>query len=277
MSEFDFITIIIASGFAGLIGALTGLGGGIIIIPCLTLIFHIPIHQAMAAGLIATITTSSGSAATLLEQGFTNLKIGMFLEVGTIIGAFVGALLVAITPIHLLQTLFGAILLSSALLLWRQKNDQIMQKTSDPLAIKLGMPAQLPNSMGNHIYNVCRIKMGFLLMMCAGLLSGLLGIGSGSVKVLAMDQVMRLPYKVATATSNFIIGITAAASIGIYWSHGYVNETTCTPVVLGTLCGSVLGGHFLKKWKTQLLRQIFMILISIIGIQMIYRGIGGLL
>ena len=233
----------------------------------------------MAAGLIATLTTSSGAAAALLKEGYTNLKLGMLLEVGTASGAILGALLVAYLPVHFIEGLFGVVLLFSAAMAARRREELETHMPSDPLAIRLGLinVDKVANLPGHSIYAICRVKLGFFIMTIAGLLSGLLGIGSGTVKVLAMDQVMRLPYKVSTSTSNFIIGITAAASIGIYWSRGYVVEWVCAPVMLGVLAGALLGGYLLVRLKTRGLRYVFVIIVALSGIQMVYKGIGGLL
>jgi uncharacterized membrane protein YfcA len=276
MSELYYILLIVVGVFAGVLGALTGLGGGIIVIPILTLLFHVPIYQAMAAGLIATLTTSSGAAAALLKEGYTNLKLGMLLEVGTVVGAIFGAWLVAFVPVHFIEALFGVVLISSAIMASKRREEQETNLVSDPLAVRLGLLVQNTTLPGHRIYAICRLKLGFFLMAVAGVLSGLLGIGSGTVKVLAMDQVMRLPYKVSTSTSNFIIGITAAASIGVYWSRGYVVDYVCAPIMLGVLAGALLGGYFLVQLKTRSLRYVFVIIVGLAGIQMAYNGFGGL-
>jgi hypothetical protein len=279
MGEYYDLTILVIGAIAGLIGALTGLGGGIIVIPFLTLIFHIPIYEAMAAGLIATITTSSAAAATLIKQGYTNIKLGMFLEVGTVIGALLGAWLVVYLPIHAVQFLFGITLLLSAITSIKKQNNNKSKHpdVSDPLAIRLHLVNTAAENNEIGAYAICRLKLGFFVLSIAGFLSGLLGIGSGTVKVLAMDQIMHLPYRVATATSNFIIGVTATASIGIYWSRGYVSEKICAPVLLGVLLGALLGGYLLAKINTQRLRLLFAFIIVCVGVQMVYKGLGGVL
>jgi uncharacterized membrane protein YfcA len=278
MSELYYVMLMAVGVLAGMLGALTGLGGGIIVIPILTLFFHVHIYQAMAAGLIATLTTSSGAAAALLKEGYTNLKLGMLLEVGTAVGAIVGAWLVAYLPVHFIEGLFGVVLLFSAFMAIRRKEEHEDHLKSDPLAIRLGLLNQKSSELPGHsVYAICRLKLGFFLMTIAGMLSGLLGIGSGTVKVLAMDQVMRLPYRVSTSTSNFIIGITAAAGIGIYWSRGYVVDFVCAPIMLGVLAGAVLGGYLLVRLRTAGLRYVFVTIIGLAGIQMLYQGAGGLL
>lgn len=278
MSETYYLVIMAVGVLAGVLGALTGLGGGIIVIPILTLVFRVPIYQAMAAGLIATLTTSSGAAAALLKEGYTNLKLGMLLEVGTAVGAIFGAWLVAYLPVHFIEGLFGVVLIASAIMASRRREEHEDHLKSDPLAIRLGLVNKKVGVLPGHsAYAICRLKLGFFLMSIAGVLSGLLGIGSGTVKVLAMDQVMRLPYKVSTSTSNFIIGITAAAGIGIYWSRGYLVDSVCAPIMLGVLAGAVLGGYLLVRLKTAGLRYVFVIIIGLAGIQMLYQGLGGFL
>lgn len=276
MNELYYIFLILVGILAGVLGALTGLGGGIIVIPALTLCFHVPMYQAMAAGLIATLTTSSGAAAALLKEGYTNLKLGMLLEVGTAVGAIVGAYLVAYLPLHFIEGLFGAVLILSAVMASRRREEHEELVKSDPLAVRLGLiNHEFSTLPGHSVYAICRLKLGFFLMSVAGMLSGLLGIGSGALKVLAMDQVMRLPYKVSTSTSNFIIGITAAAGIGIYWSRGYVVDYVCAPIMLGVLGGALLGGYLLVRLKTAGLRYVFVVIIALAGGQMLYEGLGG--
>lgn len=276
MIELYYFMLILVGVLAGLLGSLTGLGGGIIVIPILAIIFHVHIYQAMAAGLIATLTTSSGAAAALLKEGFTNLKLGMFLEVGTAVGAIFGAWLVAYLPVPFIEALFGIILLFSAAMAAGRREELEKPRASDPLALRLGLTQLNPNLPGHSTYSICRLKLGFFVMSIAGVVSGLLGIGSGALKVLAMDQVMRLPYKVSTSTSNFIIGITAAAGIGIYWSRGYVSDSICAPIMLGVLAGALAGGYLLTRLKTRGLRYIFVLIVSLAGIQMMVRGMGGL-
>lgn len=274
MNVFEFSgLLLIISYFAGILAALTGLGGGVVLIPVLVLLFHINIHYAMGAALISVIATSSGSAAAFLKEGFINLRIGIFLELGAVTGAICGALATAYLPISVIEILFGCVLLFSAYLSWfREEAHDLNIKTSHPWAVKLKLMGSYPTKTGMQPYAVQQVPTALSLMTIAGALSGLLGIGSGAIKVLAMDQAMRLPYKVATTTSNFIIGITAATSAGIYFAHGYIDPGLTFPVMLGVFAGALTGARLLVKAKTKNLRIVFSVLIALMGIQMIYRG-----
>lgn len=260
---------------AGLLGSLTGLGGGIVIIPVLVLLFHINIHLAMGASLISVIATSSGTAAAFLREGYTNLRIGMFLETAAVTGAFFGALLVAIVSKTFLAVLFSLVLFYSAYLTITRKEETENYQSSHPWAVTLQLDGDYPVNQTKKPYHVQQVPFALFIMGIAGLLSGMLGIGSGTLKVLAMDQALRLPYKVATTTSNFMIGITAAVSAGIYIANGYINPVIAFPVMIGVLIGSFTGARFLTKMKTQLLRLIFSIAICFIGAQMLYNALTG--
>lgn len=229
----------------------------------------------MGASLISVIATSSGSAAAYLKEGYTNLRIGMFLEVGAVIGAICGAYLTALVPISGLALVFGAVMLFSSYLTLMRHEIQEPTHVSHPWAIKLKMDGTYPTYSGPKSYTVQRVPLALGLMTTAGALSGLLGIGSGAIKVLAMDQAMRLPYKVSTTTSNFLIGITAATSAGIYFKQGYINPTLTFPVLLGVLAGSVTGARILAGAKNRTLRLIFSVAIAGIAVEMIYKGLTG--
>jgi len=269
------IALLFISYTAGLLGALTGLGGGMVLIPALVLLFHINIHYAMGASLISVIATSSGSAAAFLRGGYTNLRIGIFLETGAVIGAICGAFLTAIVPISALALIFGIVMLFSAFLTIRRQEEQETDRPSHPWAVALRMEGTHPTKNGPQPYRVHHAPLALGLMTTAGALSGLLGIGSGTVKVLAMDQAMRLPYKVSTSTSNFLIGITAATSTGIYFKHGYIEPGLTFPVLLGVLAGSLTGARILAIIKNRTLRIIFSVVIAGLAAQMIYKGLTG--
>lgn len=271
----SLILILMAFGaFAtGVVGALTGLGGGIILVPMLVLIFHIHIRYAAGASLIAVIATSSGAAAAFLTEGYTNLRIGMFLQLTSISGGIVGAFMLALVPVPALMTFFGLVLLYSGYLSFRRKEGIEEGRPSDPLAVRLHMEGSYPAAGGWEPYKVFRVIPSFLLMGVAGVISGLLGIGAGAVNVLAMDQVMRLPYKVSTSTSNFMIGITAAASAGIYLHHGYIDPVLAMPVMLGVFGGAVLGARLLMFLRAKPLRIFFSVVVLIMAIEMIYKGL----
>lgn len=272
--EYTFALFIVAY-FAGLIGALTGLGGGVIIVPVLVILLKIDLKYAMGASLIAVIATSSGAALTFIRHHYTNLRIGMFLETGAILGAIVGAVLVKYLPTSIISIIFGLVLLLS---IWTslKRHETNSAKPSHPWAKTLSLEGKYLSHTGLKSYSVFRVPIGFSLMTIAGALSGLLGIGSGALKVLALEQAMGLPYKVATSTSNFMIGMTAAASAGIYFSSGYIYPEIAFPVLIGVLIGSFTGSKILIKAKPENLKILFSIIILFLALQMIYKGLIGL-
>jgi uncharacterized membrane protein YfcA len=261
---------------AGFLGALTGLGGGVVLVPMLVLL-GIDLHYAIGASLVSVIATSSGAASSYVRSGYANIRIAMLLEIATTVGGLTGATLVAlaIIPKHALAVVFGLVLLVSAYLSSRLRHEETGDGPPDPLASRLRLDGVLPTPEGPIPYHVRGVPMGFGLMFLAGILSGLLGIGSGALKVLAMDQAMRIPFKVSTTTSNFMIGVTAAASAGVYLSRGYIDPGLTLPVVLGVLLGSVLGAWALHFIHTPLLRRVFSVVILALALQMIWKGIAG--
>jgi uncharacterized membrane protein YfcA len=276
MSVIVFTVILLfGSYFAGLLGSLTGLGGGVVIIPLLTLLLHVDIHYAIGASLVSVIATSSGSAAAYVKEGITNIRLGMFLEIATTAGAFTGAILAIYVSAPFIAVLFGVILIFSAIVSLREKVEKIThQKTF--LAQKLKLGGTYPVNDELVEYEVSNIAGGFFMMLFAGIISGLLGIGSGALKVIAMDGVMRIPFKVSTTTSNFMIGVTAAASAVVYLQRGYIHPGLAMPVVIGVLFGAISGSKILvhtqsSKW----LRWIFAIVVTFLAIQMIYNGVTG--
>lgn len=275
----NILEFTLAVGFgsllAGFLGALTGLGGGVVIVPLLTLLFKVDIRYAIGASLVSVIATSSGAAAAYVKEGFTNVRIGMFLEVATTLGALFGAFLAAKLPTSIVAVIFGMVLLYSAFSSSRSGHQQPSNAQPDPIATRLRLDSSYPSDQGQQTYHVQNVPIGFGLMLLAGTLSGLLGIGSGAVKVLAMDRAMQLPFKVSTTTSNFMIGVTAAAGAGVYLSRGYIDPGLAMPVMLGVLLGSLLGARTLVKAKPRLLRQIFSVVILLLGIEMIYNGLTG--
>jgi uncharacterized protein len=261
---------------AGLLGALTGLGGGVVIVPMLTLAFGVDIRYAMGASLISVIATSSGAAAAFVKEGYSNVRVGMFLEIATCLGALVGAYLATKIPTSSIAVVFGLVLLYSAYLSLTAK-DHVGEDRGpeDPWAEKLRLDSQMPTATGWQAYRVHNVGGGFALMGVAGALSGLLGIGSGAIKVLAMDRVMKLPFKVSTTTSNFMIGVTAAASAGVYLGKGFIEPGLAAPVMLGVLAGSLVGAKILATARNQTLRYIFSAVIAVLAFQMIYKGLVG--
>jgi hypothetical protein len=276
MTLFAFTSqIFLLSILAGFLGALTGLGGGVVIIPVLTLLFGVDIRYAMGASLASVIATSSGAAIAYVREGLSNIRIGMFLEIATTIGAIFGAYLAARVSSHGIAIVFGVVLLCSAFASFSKKPGPVPGAVPSPLASRLELVGTYPGPNGPTAYSAERVPLGFGVMFGAGTLSGLLGIGSGAVKVLAMDQAMRLPFKVSTTTSNFMIGVTAAASAGIYLSHGYIDPRIAMPVMLGVLAGSLVGTHVLVRAHVGTLRAIFAVVIAALGLEMIFNGMTG--
>ena len=276
MTVAEFTPIVFgASVLAGFIGSLTGLGGGVIVVPALTLFLHVDMRYAVGASLVSVIATSSGAAAAYVRDGLSNIRIGMLLEIATTLGAVFGAFLGTHIPTRALSVLFGIILLQAAWQTSRTHKTSRKALPSDPLAAKFKLNSSFQTVEGVEAYEVHRVKTGFSMMFGAGAISGLLGIGSGSLKVIAMDQAMKIPFKVSTATSNFMIGVTAAASASVYLSHGYVSPPIAMPVMLGVLGGSVVGTRYLKRLSVPLLRRVFAVVVGAVAIQMIVNGIRG--
>ncbi|BAZ48819.1 hypothetical protein NIES4103_14290 [Nostoc sp. NIES-4103] len=278
MSILEFSLLIwIGSFCAGLIGALTGLGGGVIIVPLLTSVFGVDIRYAVGASLVSVIATSLGAASTYIKQGYTNLRLGMFLEVATTTGAIIGALIATFVSVKALTIVLAIVLIYSAYLSQKPRVEQAEDESTDPLANYLKLNSTYPTSEGLVSYQVGSLPTGFGVMLIAGVLSGLLGIGSGGFKVLAMDQVMGVPFKVSTTTSNFMIGVTAAASAGVYLTRGYIDPGLSMPVMLGVLPGAFLGARVLVGAKTQILRIVFGVVLVVMAMKMVYNSlIGGL-
>jgi uncharacterized protein len=260
---------------AGFLGALTGLGGGVVITPALTLLLGVDIRYAIGASLVSVIATSSGAAAAYVREGFTNIRIGMFLEIATTLGAVFGAYLSGKAPTSALAIIFGLVLLHAAWQSARHRETDADGGDSDLLASRLKLDGSYPTPGGPKPYHVRRVKTGLGLMWIAGAISGLLGIGSGALKVIAMDSAMRIPFKVSTTTSNFMIGVTAAASAGIYLRRGWVAPELAMPVMLGVLAGSMFGARELPGARTRVLRWIFGVVVALMALEMIYGGIKG--
>ncbi|MFM7408172.1 MAG: sulfite exporter TauE/SafE family protein [Cuspidothrix sp.] len=278
MSILAFSLLVWLGSFsAGLVGSLTGLGGGVVIVPLLTSVFGVDIRYAVGASLVSVIATSLGSASTYIKKGFTNLRLGMFLEVSTTIGAIIGALMAAFVSVKFLTIILAVVLIYSAYLSQRPRPEHTEIVYIDPLAEYLQLNGTYPTPNGVIPYYVNSVPAGFSIMLIAGMLSGLLGIGSGAFKVLAMDQAMGLPFKVSTTTSNFMIGVTAAASAGVYLSRGYIDPGLSMPVMLGVLPGAFLGARILTGAKTQTLRIIFSLILVVMALKMVYNSLlGGL-
>jgi len=270
------LVVWMVSALAGFLGALTGLGGGVVVVPALTLALGVDIKYAIGASLVSVIATSSGAAAAYVREGFSNIRIGMFLEIATTIGAVFGAFLAGHVSTHVLAIVFGAVLIQSA---WQTVFKASLENApsieSDKLGRRLRMGGSFPEGDGQRKYGARNVPAGFGLMFGAGALSGLLGIGSGAVKVIAMDQAMKIPFKVSTTTSNFMIGVTAAASAGIYLSRGYIDPRVAMPVMLGVLVGALLGTKVLVHARVRTLRIVFALVIFALAVEMIVNGITG--
>jgi uncharacterized protein len=274
-----FIILFAGSMIAGLIGSLTGLGGGVVVIPLLTIGMGVDIRYAIGTSLVAVIATSSGAAAAYVREGLTNMRIGMFLEIATTFGAIGGAMLAIVAPTHTLAIIFGIVLLYSAAnsFINRERVSPIYQKSSQVghrnISSLLKLEGSYPTTTGQIFYKVFNLAGGFFMMIIAGVLSGLLGIGSGAFKVIAMDTIMKIPFKVSSATSNFMIGVTAAASAGIYLGRGYIDPVLSMPVILGILLGAAIGAKTLMISRTRKLKVVFAIVIALLALEMIYDGI----
>jgi uncharacterized membrane protein YfcA len=260
---------------AGVIGALTGLGGGVVIVQLLVLALGVNLKYAIGASLVSVIATSSGAAVAYLREGYTNLRVGMVLEVATTVGSLAGAAIALYVSGAAIEVVFGAVLLMSAYFARKDPKTPDGGVRPDRVSRWLRMDSSCPTAEGMRAYRVSHVPAGFGLMFVAGALSGLLGIGSGALKVLAMDRVMRLPLKVSTTTSNFMIGVTAAAGAGVYLSRGYIDPAVAMPVVLGVLPGALVGARLLPKMKSSALRWVFITVIVLLGIEMIAQGSRG--
>lgn len=276
MSVLLFTIVVLLGAFlAGLLGSMTGLGGGVIIIPLLTLVLGVDIHYAIGASIISVIATSSGSAAAYVKEGITNIRIGMFLEIATTISAIFGAVITIYINPSYIAIVFGMILLFSAAMMIRKKIDRSDNDTSGKLALMLKLNGTYPTDEGVKKYAVHNVVGGFMMMFIAGIISGLLGIGSGALKVIAMDNIMRIPFKVSTTTSNFMMGVTAAASAVVYFHRGQIDPGIAMPVTIGVLVGSTLGAKILLRTKTDKLKVVFAVVVTFLALQMIYNGATG--
>lgn len=270
------VEILLISVFAGFIGSLLGLGGGIIITPALTLFLGIDIKYAIGASIVSVIATSSGSAIAYLRDKITNVRVGMLLEIATTTGALTGAVIAGLVSTQYLYLTFGLLLLYSAVNMFKKRNQELPQEfPADPIADKLKLNGSYYDRALEQTvdYHVTGIYSGFGMMYVAGIISGLLGIGSGIFKVMAMDSFMKLPMKVSTATSNFMIGVTAAASAGIYLTRGNIDPKIAAPVALGVLLGAAVGTKVMQRLKSTTLRLVFIPVLLYVSIEMIMKGV----
>lgn len=270
-----FLTLLGISLIAGFFGSLVGLGGGVVVVPVLTLLYGIDIRLAIGASIVSVIATSSGAAAAYVREGLTNLRTAMLLELGTTTGAITGAFLAGILHGHWLFVLFGLALAASGALMLRRPRERPASAAPDQWARTLRLDGSyLDESLGRTVsYHVTNTRLGLGLMVLAGAVSGLLGIGSGVLKVPAMDLAMRIPLKVSTATSNFMIGVTAAASAGVYFARGHIDPFIAAPVSIGVVLGAVVGSRVLPKIQNQALRVLFVTVLLVVAVQMVWRGL----
>ena len=272
-----FITIMFVGAVAaGFLGSLTGLGGGVVVIPLLTLGLGVDMRYAVGAALVASIANSSGAAAAYIREGITNVRIGMFLEIATTLGAVVGAMIAMWLPTSVVAMIFGCVLIFSAVMSVRKHDEHTsVSHKKDRWGQILKLDGRYPVDNTIKSYQVRNVAGGFSLMGLAGVVSGLLGIGSGALKVLAMDIVMKVPFKVSTTTSNFMIGVTAVASAVVYLQRGYIDPVIAMPIVVGVLIGAFVGSKVLMKVRVRPLRILFSVVITILAIEMIYNGYTG--
>jgi hypothetical protein len=276
VNSLEFFSSLVTLGvLAGFLGSLTGLGGGVVITPALTLLLGIDLRYAIGASLMSAIATSSGAASAYVREGYSNVRIGLFLEVATTFGALFGAFLASWISTSVLAVVFGGVLLHAAWLSTRDHGPSHEAASSDPLAMRLRLDGTYPTAQGLRAYHVQRVKTGFGLMFGAGTVSGLLGIGSGSLKVIAMDRAMRIPFKVSTTTSNFMIGVTAAASAGVYFLRGDVDPFIAGPVAVGVLAGARLGTRLFGRLRGQAIGRLFVLILLAVAIQMLIKGLRG--
>jgi uncharacterized membrane protein YfcA len=270
---FFSILAFVGSFFAGFLGSLTGLGGGVIVVPMLTILFGVDIHYAAGASLIAVIGTSSGAASAYVKEGYSNIRIGMFLEVATTIGAIIGASLAGIISANVIYIIFAFILLYSAASSFFMKKENGNLVVEDKYAKLFKLNGNYPTFKGLKEYKVQKVPFGFGVCSFAGIISGLLGIGGGVIKVLAMDRIMKIPFKVSATTSNFMIGVTAVASAGIYFKNGYIHTSLVMPVMLGVLFGAFLGSKIMKFTSSKILKIVFSIILIVMAFEMFRNGL----
>ncbi len=260
---------------AGFVGSLSGLGGGMFIVPALVIFAHVPMQAAVGASLMAVVATSAGASVAFVRDGWTNLKVAIVLECATVTGAIAGAFLAGLASTTVLESLFAVVMLQSAYFSLR-KRDGDLPTSSDRLCRRLGLDGSFPGCNGSSVsYGVANLPGGAALMMLAGLMSGLLGIGSGALKVIAMDQIMHLPLKVSSATSNFMIGVTAGAGALVFLARGNVLPMVAAPVALGVTAGAIAGSKLLPYADVRWLRAGFVGALVLIALEMGWRALTG--
>ena len=265
--------------FAGIMGSILGIGGGMIVTPIVTLAMGLDIKYAIGASIIAVIATSSGSTIAFLKDDVLNLRVAMFLEIATTFGAIIGALLTGAFEPMILYILFGSLLVFSSWNMYRKmrSGQEVLQQVhADKWAEKFNLNSSYydKNTKQQVDYQVENVPGGFLIMLGAGLASGMLGIGSGAFKVMAMDGAMKMPLKPSSATSNLMMGVTAAASATVYFFNGSIRPDLAVPLALGILGGSTIGTRIMQILPSKLIRLIFIPILLYLGLQMILKGFG---
>jgi len=261
---------------AGFVGALSGLGGAFFIVPALVILAHVPMYVAIGASLISVVATSAGASVAFVRDGWTNLHIAMVLECATVTGAVIGAFMAGLIAPWVLELLFALIMLQSAYFELTKKGEDILPKGS-PIAERLELGGELPSPGGGVAlhYGVTNLAGGGAIMVVAGLMSGLLGIGSGSLKVMAMDYLMHVPLKVSSATSNFMIGVTAGAGALVFLARGDVSTVVAAPLAIGVTIGALVGSRVLPYADVKRLRIGFVIILVLVAIVMGWRALSG--
>lgn len=275
-------SILILAGvglFAGIFGAIFGIGGGMIVTPIMTIALGLDIKYAIGASVISVIATSSGASIAYLKDDMLNLRVAMFLEIATTVGAILGAILTGVLPAKVLYVLFGMLLIFSS---WnmlhklRASKEEVENTTPDELSEKLELNSTYYDQANQKQvdYKVSNVPGGFTMMFGAGFASGLLGVGSGAFKVIAMDTIMKMPLKPSSATSNLMMGVTAAASATVYFFNGSIKPEIAAPLAIGILVGATIGSRIMQHLQAKLLRKIFIPVLFLIGLQMFLKGFG---
>ena len=275
-------SILILAGvglFAGIFGAIFGIGGGMIVTPIMTIALGLDIKYAIGASVISVIATSSGASIAYLKDDMLNLRVAMFLEIATTVGAILGAILTGVLPAKVLYVLFGMLLIFSS---WnmlhklRASKEEVENTIPDELSEKLELNSTYYDQANRKQvdYKVSNVPGGFTMMFGAGLASGLLGVGSGAFKVIAMDTIMKMPLKPSSATSNLMMGVTAAASATVYFFNGSIKPEIAAPLAIGILVGATIGSRIMQHLQAKLLRKIFIPVLFLIGLQMFLKGFG---
>jgi len=275
----DLISLLsmLGVGFAdGTFGSMLGIGGGVFVVPFLSLVLHLPMHVAISTSLVAVIANSNAASVTYVKARLTNIKLGVLLESTTVAGALVGALIAVAVQAQLLSALFGAVLICAAYAMGIQQAGQEIEGTSE------GEVASSSSSLAVYYYDrslqkvvyssPVRIPQGLIGSFFTGNIAGLLGIGGGVVRVPLLNLLMKVPMKAAVATSSFCLGITGVGGCLVYYSQGHLYPLAVAPVVIGVFLGTQLGTRFAQRTEGPLLRRIFAVVLFAVAIPMILKA-----